>query len=178
MIAFDLRCSLGHVFEGWFRSSADYDDQAARGLIPCAICGDVAVAKAVMAPNIGMKSNQRPDRPVAQQASVEAGGVAAAPPGGGSAPPVLANAPQLPAEVMAVLGEIARAQAEALPQSRWVGDRFAKEARELHAAAEDNGTPPAPIHGEATRDEAEALIEDGIAVMPLLVPFVPPSAKN
>ena len=34
------------------------------------------------------------------------------------------------------------------------------------------------IHGEASRAEAEALAEEGVAVAPLLVPFIPPEAKN
>ena len=169
MIAFDLRCGLDHVFEVWFRSSADYEDQRGRGLIQCPTCGATEVTKAVMAPNIAAKSNQRQSLPVpAKRAPVESG-----------APmPVAANTPSIPPEMAALLGKIAEAQAAALPQSRWVGDRFAKEARKAHAIAEDSGETAAAIHGQATPAEAEALIEEGIGVMPLLVPFVPPEAKN
>lgn len=54
MIVFDLECRPGgHVFEGWFGSSGDFDDQAARGLVSCPICGVAEVDKAVMAPRIG-----------------------------------------------------------------------------------------------------------------------------
>ena len=56
MIVFDLKCALhGHVFEGWFGSSADYEDQAARGLVACPICGSSEVGKAPMAPHIPRK---------------------------------------------------------------------------------------------------------------------------
>jgi hypothetical protein len=58
MIVYDLRCGRGHVFEAWFGSSADYDDQRGRGLLACPICGDAAVDKAVMAPNVGAKGNR------------------------------------------------------------------------------------------------------------------------
>lgn len=58
MIVFDLRCPGGHVFEAWFAKSADYDDQSARGLIACPICGVADVSKAVMAPAIPGKSNR------------------------------------------------------------------------------------------------------------------------
>ena len=58
MIVYDLRCGGGHVFEAWFGSSADYDDQRKRGLLSCPICGDAAVGKAVMAPNVGSKGNR------------------------------------------------------------------------------------------------------------------------
>ena len=38
MIVFDLKCTHAHVFEAWFGSSADYEDQRARGLLTCPIC--------------------------------------------------------------------------------------------------------------------------------------------
>lgn len=58
MIVFDLRCSRDHVFEAWFGKSADYDDQSARCLIACPICGTADVIKAVMAPAVPGKSNR------------------------------------------------------------------------------------------------------------------------
>ena len=58
MIVFDLRCGDGHVFEAWFGSSADYDDQQARGLVSCPICGAAGVEKAPMAPRVGAKGNR------------------------------------------------------------------------------------------------------------------------
>src|SRR3546814_5191358 len=61
MIVFDLRCAGGHVFEAWFGSSADYDDQRARNLVACPICGDASVEKALMAPNVAAKGNRTGD---------------------------------------------------------------------------------------------------------------------
>ena len=52
MILFDLRCSHGHEFEAWFRDGATYEEQAAAGAIACAVCGDSAVSKALMAPAV------------------------------------------------------------------------------------------------------------------------------
>ena len=49
---FDLRCGSGHVFEGWFGSSADYETQQAGGLVACPICGSPEVEKAPMAPRL------------------------------------------------------------------------------------------------------------------------------
>ena len=60
MIVFDLRCAGGHVFEAWFASSGAYDDQRARGLVACPICGNTEVGKAVMAPAVPAKSNAAP----------------------------------------------------------------------------------------------------------------------
>jgi hypothetical protein len=58
MIAFDLRCGAGHVFEAWFASGAAYDRQAADGLLACAFCDRTDIAKAVMAPNVAVKGNR------------------------------------------------------------------------------------------------------------------------
>ncbi|MGB3456247.1 MAG: DUF1178 family protein [Litorimonas sp.] len=52
MIKYDLRCGLGHAFEGWFGSSSDYDDQAEAGLLCCPQCGTPEVEKAIMAPAV------------------------------------------------------------------------------------------------------------------------------
>ena len=44
MIVFDLRCDpQGHVFEAWFGSTSDYEDQRERGLVSCPLCGSEQV---------------------------------------------------------------------------------------------------------------------------------------
>ncbi|MDI6623482.1 MAG: DUF1178 family protein [Brevundimonas sp.] len=52
MIRYALQCDGGHGFEAWFGASADYDDQAARGLVECPICGSHGVSKQIMAPAV------------------------------------------------------------------------------------------------------------------------------
>jgi len=52
MIRYNLICALDHEFEGWFSSSADYDEQAASGLLSCPACGTKKVKKAIMAPAV------------------------------------------------------------------------------------------------------------------------------
>ncbi len=156
LIVFDLCCAAGdHRFEAWFASSDSFADQQVRGLIGCPVCGDSDVKKAVMAPRLGAKSNQRQLAPVKPAA----------------APTSDQPSPELVRRVMA---EIAAKQAEMLPQSRWVGRDFANAARAMHEgrAAEDL------IHGQASPGEAQALRDEGIAAMPLLVPIVPPDAVN
>ena len=152
---FDLCCAAGdHRFEAWFASSDSFADQQARGLIACPVCGDAGVRKAAMAPRVGSKSNQL--------------AVVAAPP----ATEIASEAG--PDAVRRLLADIAAKQAEMLPRSRWVGRDFASAARAMHEgrAAQDL------IHGQASPDEAQALRDDGIAAMPLLVPIVPPDAAN
>ncbi len=158
MIVFDLVCrASGHKFEGWFGSSDDYASQTARGLLSCPVCGDSHIDKAVMAPAVARKGNQ----------------LAADP-----APPrrqVTTAAPPVPPEAAALFQAIATAQAEALKSSRWVGAKFAEEARAIHYGEREGGEA---IHGQATPAEAEGLAEEGIAVLPVLFPVVPPGEAN
>jgi len=141
MIVFDLRCGGGHVFEAWFGAGADYEDQRARGLLECPVCGDKNVGKAAMAAAVPVK-------------------------GGSDALP--------PERIKALIGRIAAAQREALAKSDYVGDRFASEARAIHLGEADARS----IHGRATRADAEALVEEGVPVAPLLLPVVPPRQEN
>ena len=156
MIVFDLQCSGAHVFEAWFASSTAYEEQRARGLLVCPVCGDAEIGKAVMAPNVGAKGNSRP----ATAPAVPATASSAEPPS--------------PAAIKAAMQAIAAMQAKMLEKSEWVGRTFADRARAMHAGEAD----PAPIHGQTTRAEAEALVEEGVPVAPLLVPVVPPEALN
>ena len=45
MIAFDLKCSNGHAFEGWFEDSKAYESQKKKNLISCPICDTTEVSK-------------------------------------------------------------------------------------------------------------------------------------
>lgn len=61
MIVFDLQCQDGgETFEAWFRSSGDFDQQCAAGLVECPVCGSSKVAKAPMAPQVPRKGGVEP----------------------------------------------------------------------------------------------------------------------
>lgn len=139
MIHYDLTCDKGHAFDGWFRNSTAYDEQAARGLVTCTLCGSAKVEKQLMAPGIPVKSNRKSDA---------------------SKTMVAAPADPRLAQLMEMMREMRRHVEE---NAENVGDRFAEEARKIHyAETEQRG-----IYGQATPDEAKALIEEGIAVHPL-----------
>lgn len=165
MIVFDLSCDSGHRFEGWFGSSADFASQCDRALVSCPECGSVAIAKAPMAPAVPRKGNQLPvARAVEAKADRAGDGQQTAP----SMPPGKA------AELARTMARLAGAQAKALEQSRWVGERFASQSRAMHygeAEAE-------PIHGRATIAEARDLLAEGIPVAPLPFPVAPPEELN
>ena len=45
MITFDLECSNGHSFEGWFNNSQSFEEQNAKKLVSCPYCNDTQVKK-------------------------------------------------------------------------------------------------------------------------------------
>lgn len=162
MITFDLNCSNGHQFEGWFASSADFDAQKSSGLLACPACNDGMIQKALSVPNVPRKGNQRPALlPSVAPAAAE----------------TVADAPAtaiLPPAMAELVQKLARAQSEMLDKSQWVGGNFAETARAIYYGEE----PDRLIHGETSSDEAKALVEEGVGIAPLLFPVVPPSAKN
>jgi hypothetical protein len=155
MISYDLKCIDGHVFEGWFRSSHDYEDQRGKRQIACPVCGNGDIAKAVMAPAVAAKGNQRTNAEVSQTVSMAGG---------------MPNEAQLEA----MLGALAQAQAEMLEKSQWVGDRFADQARAMYYGEIEQ----AQIHGTTDPREARAMMEEGVPVAPLIVPVAPPESTH
>ena len=151
------------MFEGWFGSSTDFASQKERGLVSCPTCGSDAVSKAPMAPAVGKKGSQQRSgsAPIADQRE------AAVP----SAP--VSNGP-MPEEVRKAIAKLAEAQAKALKDSKWVGRKFAEESRKIHYGESEGKA----IHGEATREEAAELLEEGIAIAPLPLPVAPPDELN
>ena len=153
MIHYQVRCSRDHEFDGWFKDSATFDKQTKRGLVECPICGDTEVARALMAPSV----------------STRTGAVAVVPPAPAtpipdSPPPAVATGGRMPAHLRAMLqqmrGDIER-------NCDYVGPQFSEEARKIHnGESEKRG-----IYGEATREQAEALAEDGIEIAS--IPWVP-----
>jgi hypothetical protein len=160
MIIFDLKCApQGHVFEAWFGSSKDYEDQQARGLVACPVCGSAEVGKAVMAPSVGAKGNRAE--------------IAGAAPDRDAGPPQQLFSAD-PDTVKQMLAAAAAVQRRMLEGSESVGDRFADEARAIHHGE----TEKRAIHGRASHAEAESLIEDGIPVAALPFPVVEPGDEN
>jgi hypothetical protein len=150
MIVFDLACSAGHRFEAWFASSDAFADQRERGLVACPHCGGTAVTKAPMAPAVTAKGSAKASRGADAVAST------------------------IPSEVAKAMKALAAAQSRALANSTWVGDKFAETSRAMHYGEREH----AVIHGQATRDEAKSLSEEGIPVSPLPFPVAPPEDIN
>ncbi|MEM6547313.1 MAG: DUF1178 family protein [Pseudomonadota bacterium] len=149
MIRYALKCAEGHTFEAWFGGSQAYDRLARAGQLSCAVCGSNRVEKAVMAPAVTQGKTAPPPAPPPAPAAAGEGAA-------GDAAPRPPEVPQTPRTML----DLCRA---VLSKSEYVGDGFATEARRIHdGEAEERG-----IWGEATRDEAESLREDGIPAVPL-----------
>jgi len=145
MIKYALACEKDHSFESWFPDSESYETQARRGLIACPVCASTRVAKAIMAPAIvgGQKAERRP--------------IEASP-----APVALLDERQQRLREMA-----RRLRDEIVANTDDVGRKFPEEARAIH----EGDAPARSIRGQATPDEARALIDEGVGVLPL--PFLP-----
>ena len=140
MIRYDLVCDNGHEFDGWFSNSDAYDTQAKRGLVSCTICNTNKIQKQLMAPGIPTKSNRKSDRQ-----AMTAG-----------------PADHHMAEMMQLMRDYKK-HVEATSEN--VGENFAEEARKMHF----NEKAKRGIYGEATREEAVELLEEGIEIQPLPV---------
>jgi hypothetical protein len=166
MIRYDLVCSDGHEFDGWFRSIGDFETQSVRGFVTCAVCGSNRVDRALMAPRV-LTSRSR--AVVVEQDTASAPAAAEPAPSGvpaiaaGVGPMAIAPDPQQRAMLEALVDLKRKITASA----DYVGDRFAEEARKIHyGEAEERG-----IYGKTTLDEARSLLDEGIAVQPL--PILP-----
>jgi hypothetical protein len=149
MIRYALRCDRGHEFDSWFQSSAAYDSQHKRGLVACPMCESTKVDKAIMAPRIARKgkSKSAPEpvaTPVEDTASTS-----------------LVMAPQ-ERELLSKLKEL---RDHVLKNADNVGNKFPDEARKMHYGDIEHRA----IYGEATTEEARALIDEGVEVAPLPV---------
>lgn len=155
MKVLDLQCRQGHSFEGWFGSQDDYDAQRARGLVTCPMCKDSEITKMLSAPRLNLGHSQAPKhRPAETTNSTEA------PVPAGPTPSTDANpAVQMQAALMHVVRHV-------MANTENVGTRFAEEARKIHYGERQERN----IRGQATREETEALLDEGIDVMPLPVP--------
>jgi hypothetical protein len=144
MKVFDLHCDeQGHVFEGWFASHENYDQQQASGLVSCPMCGSTQVSKRLSAPRLNVSHLKSPDR--ANRAAPSSAGADA------------------PAEMTRLQAAIMKQVREMVRKAENVGPRFAEEARRIH----EGDAQERPIRGTSTPEERQSLVEEGIEFMAL-----------
>ena len=155
MKVLDLQCTHSHAFEGWFASEDDFQGQLARGLVECPLCGDRGIRKKLSAPRLNLATT-RGDRPL-EPATV-------APAAEQSSAPISQEVASLaPQQLQAAWLQMVQ---HVMAHTEDVGDKFADEARKIHYGESQERN----IRGQASREETEALHEEGIAVMPLPIP--------
>jgi hypothetical protein len=156
MIRYRLKCEKRHEFEAWFSNGAAYDRQAKRGQINCPRCGTSKVHKTIMAPSIIKGTKRKRAQKAAEKEPKDQAAAQAA-----------QAAPQADTHRLAAHGALDAAmrklRAEIEAKSEYVGPRFSEEARKIHYEE----APTRGIYGEATREEAQALSEEGIEFFPL-----------
>ena len=143
MIVFELVCSGQHRFEGWFASGDDFEQQRLGGLLSCPVCSTGQVAKLPTA-KLGRSGEDAPRGPRASDPQTR---------------PTAPSAAQAAAAVAAFVDHV-------LLNTDDVGQAFPAEARRIHREE----APRRGIRGIATREETEALADEGIAVFSLPLP--------
>ena len=156
MIRYNLRCERGHAFESWFQSSSAYESQEKRKLVNCPVCGSAKVERAIMAPQIVNNRGREIAAPAPAAAPAPTPTTEVTTPA--STPLMMAQERELRAKLKELRDHIVK-------NADNVGERFPTEARKMHYGDIEHR----PIYGEASPDEARALIEEGVEVSPLPV---------
>jgi hypothetical protein len=149
MIVFDLLCALGHRFEGWFASTADFASQKERRLLSCPSCGTGEVERVPSATraNFGAPPPQTPKQEAAKEPQ--------------KTPDMDGKDPFAIAQIL-----YSRMLDELLTNTVDVGTAFPTEARAIYYGE----APAHGIRGQATQAEHEELIDEGIPVARLPLP--------
>lgn len=142
MKVLNLQCAHAHAFEGWFASEDDFQDQLVRGLVECPLCGDATITKLPSAPRLNLGAAETAPATAAPKQEV-------------------VSSPN--AELQAAWMQLVK---QVMANTEDVGERFAEEARKIHyGETEQRG-----IRGQASREETQELLEEGIGVLPLPIP--------
>ena len=173
MIKYQLVCDQNHEFEGWFQSSAAYDEQVANGLLCCPLCDSDRVKRALMAPNLASPKRRKSAVPqvIDEPPATETASSAPSATSRFGYTELSGRAPVMQFEqgqaFGAALAELRQLRQKIARECRDVGDNFAEEARKIHyGEAEAEG-----IYGQATREERESLKDEGIEIFDM--PWLP-----
>ena len=153
MIVFDLLCSAGHRFEGWFASAEDFSSQRGRGLLSCPSCGTADVQRIPSAARVNFGAQPpKPARPPAQPAPTAQ----------------QAKTPDMEGKDPFAIAQMlySRMLDDLFTKTEDVGAKFPEEARKIFYEE----APARAIRGQATAEEHDALIEEGIPVARFPIP--------
>lgn len=143
MKVLDLQCADLHVFEGWFASEADFADQRTRRAILCPVCNNSDIVKRLSAPRLSLGVTRSA---VEQKAD-------------------LSVRPE-PESVGLAQDQWLQTCKDILARTVDVGTGFTEAARKIHYGE----APVRAIRGQATQEQVQTLVDEGISVLPLPVP--------
>jgi hypothetical protein len=151
MIVFDLVCDAGHPFEGWFGSAGEFASQQERHLVQCPTCGSGEVRRVPSAAriNLGAQEPVQPAKTPERTAEME-----------GKDPFAIAQM------------LYSRMLDDLLTKTEDVGKDFPAEARRIYYQE----APVRAIRGQATEQEHDELVEEGVPVARL--PVLPTGKLN
>lgn len=143
MIVFDLLCSKGHRFEGWFNSAADFASQKDRGLVSCPRCSTSSVERVPSATRANLGA--QPPKPAPAPKATN-----------------MVKTPEMDGKDAFAIAQMLYSKMldEILTKTEDVGRDFADEARRIHYEE----APARAIRGQATNEEHDALVDEGIPV--------------
>ncbi|MGH8690335.1 MAG: DUF1178 family protein [Burkholderiales bacterium] len=145
MIVFDLLCTVGHRFEGWFGSPEDFASQRDRNLLTCPSCGSLEVSRVPSAARVNLGAQEpKPAQP--------------------------AKTPEMEGKDPFAIAQMlySRMLDELLTKSEDVGKEFPAEARRIFYEE----APARAIRGQATQQEHDSLVDEGLPVIRFPVPPV------
>jgi hypothetical protein len=148
MIVFDLLCARGHRFEGWFGSAADFGAQKKKKLVSCPSCGSAHVERVPSATRANLGAE--PPRPVPAK------------------PSPLQKTPEMEGKDPFAIAQMlySRMLDDLLTKTEDVGRDFPEEARKIFYKESTDR----PIRGQATDEEHDELVDEGIPVARLPIP--------
>ena len=142
MIVFDLLCGDGHRFEGWFKSAADFSAQKKHRILECPTCGTAKVDRVPSAARLNFGAQEK-----------------------GKAPE---KTPEMEGKDPFAIAQMLYSKMidELLTKSEDVGTKFPEKARDIFYERE----AVRPIRGQATEEEHEDLLAEGIPVSRFPIP--------
>jgi len=143
MINFSLICKKNHEFEGWFRTSEDYESQIKQGLISCPFCNDTSISKALMAPAVRSSKKKHVEKLPSHKNETNN---------------KIENKSLIKDDNIRVALRNFRSYIEKNCED--VGDNFAKDARLISKGESKERS----IYGKVNNEDAEKLLDEGIEI--------------
>ncbi|AGF48885.1 DUF1178 family protein [Candidatus Kinetoplastidibacterium galati] len=134
---FDLKCNYGHIFEGWFSSSDEFNNQRSKKIIECPFCASSEITKLVSAPYVNTHSGSD----VTNKTKTDS----------------LSDKTNIANTQINIIKGIRKI----LKEAEDVGSNFADVARKIH----DGDAEKRSIKGTVTKEEHKSLQEEGIEVL-------------